>query len=62
MRIRAVLAAWACVLAGIAHAAPVEIIGHSARHEYVLLSSIEPRLHLAARIIMDFSEGKVRLP
>ncbi len=32
---------------------------HSAEAEYVLLDSIEPRLYLLARMIMDFSQGKV---
>jgi glutamate carboxypeptidase len=32
---------------------------HSASKEYVALDSIEPRLYLAARIIMDISEDKV---
>lgn len=31
---------------------------HSTDDEYVLLSSIEPRLYLAARMIMDFSQGR----
>jgi glutamate carboxypeptidase len=33
---------------------------HSAEAEYVLLDSIEPRLYLLARMIMDVSEGKNR--
>ncbi|HSV58619.1 MAG TPA: M20/M25/M40 family metallo-hydrolase [Variovorax sp.] len=32
---------------------------HSADAEYVLLDSIEPRLYLAARLVMDVSRGKV---
>ncbi len=32
---------------------------HSNENEYVLISSIEPRLFLAARLIIDFSLGKV---
>jgi glutamate carboxypeptidase len=32
---------------------------HSKDDEYVLLQSIEPRLYLAARLIMDVSQGKV---
>ncbi len=32
---------------------------HSAEAEYVLLDSIEPRLYLLARVIMDFSQGKI---
>ncbi|CAN7302354.1 MULTISPECIES: M20/M25/M40 family metallo-hydrolase [unclassified Variovorax] len=32
---------------------------HSADAEYVLIDSIEPRLYLAARMIMDISRGKV---
>ncbi|HYC44459.1 MAG TPA: glutamate carboxypeptidase [Burkholderiales bacterium] len=31
---------------------------HSASAEYILLESIEPRLYLAARMIMDISQGK----
>jgi glutamate carboxypeptidase len=33
---------------------------HSNDAEYVMLDSIEPRLYLAARTIMDFSGGKVK--
>ncbi len=33
---------------------------HSNDAEYVLLDSIEPRLYLASRLIMDFSAGKAR--
>ncbi len=33
---------------------------HSSDAEYVLLDSIEPRLYLASRLIMDFSAGKAR--
>ncbi|SDD16258.1 glutamate carboxypeptidase [Variovorax sp. CF079] len=32
---------------------------HSADAEYVLIDSIEPRLYLAARMVMDISRGKV---
>ncbi|KWT97117.1 MULTISPECIES: M20/M25/M40 family metallo-hydrolase [unclassified Variovorax] len=32
---------------------------HSADAEYVLVDSIEPRLYLAARMVMDISRGKV---
>jgi glutamate carboxypeptidase len=32
---------------------------HSADAEYVLLDSIEPRLYLAARLVIDISRGKV---
>ena len=32
---------------------------HSADAEYVLLDSIEPRLYLFARLIMDVSQGKI---
>ncbi len=32
---------------------------HSADDEYILVSSIEPRLYLAARLIMDISQDKV---
>jgi glutamate carboxypeptidase len=32
---------------------------HSSENEYVLISSIEPRLYLSARLIMDFSLGKL---
>lgn len=31
---------------------------HSNDAEYVLLDSIEPRLYLAARLIMDFAKGR----
>jgi glutamate carboxypeptidase len=34
--------------------------GHTADDEYILLASIEPRMYLAARLIMDISQGKVR--
>ena len=34
---------------------------HSTDAEYVLISSIEPRLYLATRIIMDIANGKVPL-
>jgi glutamate carboxypeptidase len=33
---------------------------HSNDDEYILIDSIEPRLYLAARLIMDFSRGLVR--
>lgn len=33
---------------------------HSSNDEYVLISSIEPRLYLAARLIMDLALGRVR--
>jgi len=33
---------------------------HSNDNEYVMISSIEPRLYLAARMIMDVAQGKVR--
>ena len=33
---------------------------HSANDEYVLLDSIQPRLYLATRLIMDFTQGKVK--
>ena len=33
---------------------------HSNDAEYVLISSIEPRLYLATRLIMDISQGKAR--
>jgi glutamate carboxypeptidase len=33
--------------------------GHTADDEWILLGSIEPRLYLAARMIMDISRGKV---
>ena len=32
---------------------------HSADAEYVLLDSIEPRLYLLTRMIMDVSQGKI---
>jgi glutamate carboxypeptidase len=34
--------------------------GHTADDEWILLASIEPRLYLAARLIMDIAQGKVR--
>jgi glutamate carboxypeptidase len=33
--------------------------GHSADAEYILIDSIEPRLYLLARMIMEFSQGKI---
>jgi glutamate carboxypeptidase len=33
--------------------------GHTAENEYILLDSIEPRLYLSARMIIDYSLGKV---
>lgn len=52
--------------AGLATRAPVvERFGlqgfgaHSANAEYVLIDSIQPRLYLAARMVMDLSRGKV---
>jgi len=33
---------------------------HSNDDEYILVDSIEPRLYLATRLIMDFSRGLVR--
>ena len=33
---------------------------HSSDDEYILVDSIEPRLYLAARLIIDFSRGKAR--
>ena len=33
---------------------------HSNDDEYILIDSIEPRLYLASRLIMDFSRGLVR--
>ncbi len=32
---------------------------HSTEDEYILVSSIEPRLYLATRLVMDLSQGKV---
>ncbi len=32
---------------------------HSNENEYVVMSSIEPRLYMSARLIMDFSLGKI---
>ncbi len=34
--------------------------GHTASAEYVLVDSIEPRLYLVARMIMDLANGRVR--
>ena len=34
--------------------------GHSTDAEYISIGSIEPRLYLAARMIMDISQGKTR--
>ena len=31
---------------------------HSTNAEYILIPSIEPRLYLAARMIMDIADGK----
>jgi glutamate carboxypeptidase len=36
--------------------------GHTADDEWILLASIEPRLYLAARMVMDISRGKVTAP
>ena len=33
---------------------------HSANNEYILIDSIEPRLYLATRLIMDVARGKVK--
>ena len=33
---------------------------HSTDDEYVLISSIEPRLYLAARLIMDIARDRIR--
>lgn len=33
---------------------------HSADSEYILVDAIEPRLYLAARVVMDLARGKVR--
>ena len=35
---------------------------HSADAEYVLIGSIEPRLYLVTRLVMDLADGKVALP
>ena len=35
---------------------------HSADAEYVLISSIEPRLYLIARLVIDLSKGRVAMP
>jgi len=32
--------------------------GHTADNEYVLLDTVEARLYLAARVVMDVSRGK----
>jgi glutamate carboxypeptidase len=34
--------------------------GHTADDEYILVASIEPRMYLAARMVMDVSQGKVK--
>jgi len=34
--------------------------GHTADDEYILVESIEPRLYLATRMVMDIARGKVR--
>jgi glutamate carboxypeptidase len=34
--------------------------GHTADDEYILIASIEPRMYLAARMVMDIAQGKVR--
>jgi glutamate carboxypeptidase len=34
--------------------------GHTADDEYILVDSIEPRMYLAARMVMDIAQGKVR--
>ena len=39
---------------------PLSFGAHSNDDEYILVDSIEPRLYLATRLIMDFSKGLVR--
>ena len=34
--------------------------GHTADDEYILVASIEPRMYLAARMVMDIAQGKVK--
>jgi len=34
--------------------------GHTADDEYILVESIEPRLYLATRMVMDIAQGKVK--
>lgn len=34
--------------------------GHTADDEYILLDSIEPRMYLAARMVMEIAQGKAR--
>jgi len=34
--------------------------GHTADDEYILLASIEPRMYLATRMVMDVSQDKVK--
>ena len=34
--------------------------GHTADDEYILVGSIEPRMYLATRLIMDVSQDKVK--
>ncbi|HET9578973.1 MAG TPA: M20/M25/M40 family metallo-hydrolase [Usitatibacter sp.] len=36
--------------------------GHTGQDEYILIDSIEPRLYLTTRLVMDLSQGKVRTP
>jgi glutamate carboxypeptidase len=33
--------------------------GHTAENEYILMDSIEPRLYLSTRMVMDIAQGKV---
>ncbi|HET9651236.1 MAG TPA: M20/M25/M40 family metallo-hydrolase, partial [Usitatibacter sp.] len=33
--------------------------GHTGQDEYILIDSIEPRLYLTARLVMDIAQGKV---
>jgi glutamate carboxypeptidase len=34
--------------------------GHSTESEYIAIPSIEPRLYLAKRMIVDIAQGKAR--
>ncbi|MGE5095192.1 MAG: M20/M25/M40 family metallo-hydrolase [Betaproteobacteria bacterium] len=36
--------------------------GHTGQYEYILIDSIEPRLYLTTRLVMDLSQAKVRTP
>jgi glutamate carboxypeptidase len=60
--VRTIATAIIAALAATAAVAPVEPVMQQAHanDEYILVSSIEPRLYLATRLIMDVSQNKVQ--